>query len=41
MGPSLFFDTHPGEWDDTPLREAGIDPRPATAFIEQTAASMR
>jgi NADH dehydrogenase len=40
MGMSLFFDTHPGGWDDKPLREAGINPRPATAFIEQMAASV-
>jgi NADH dehydrogenase len=33
MGMALFFDTHPGTWDDGPLREAGIEPRPATAFI--------
>jgi len=32
-GMALFFDTHPGTWDDGPLREAGIEPRPATAFI--------
>ncbi len=41
MGMALFFDTHPGTWDDTPLREAGIDPRPATAFIKEAAASLR
>jgi NADH dehydrogenase len=33
MGMALFSDTHPGTWDDRPLREAGIEPRPATAFI--------
>lgn len=33
MGMALFFDTHPGTWDDAPLREIGIEPRPATAFI--------
>ncbi len=34
MGMALFFDTHPGTWDDGPLREAGIEPRPASAFIK-------
>jgi len=33
MGMALFFDTHRGTWDDAPLRQAGIEPRPATAFI--------
>jgi NADH dehydrogenase len=33
MGMALFFDTHPGTWDDRALRELGILPRPATAFI--------
>lgn len=41
MGLSLFFDTHPGAWDDKPLREAGVNPRPATACIEQMASSRR
>ena len=26
MRLSIFFDTNPGEWDDTSLPEAGIDP---------------
>jgi NADH dehydrogenase len=34
MGMALFFDTRPGTWDDGPLREAGIEPCPATAFIK-------
>lgn len=37
MGLSLFFDTHPAIWDDTPLREAGIDPRSPSDFIARTA----
>jgi NADH dehydrogenase len=37
MGMALFFDTHPGTWDDTPLRQAGIDPRPATEYIQKVA----
>lgn len=41
MGMSLFSDTHAGSWDDAPLREAGIDPRPATAFIQGSVGSMR
>lgn len=39
MGMALFFDTHPGTWDDTPLRQAGIDPRPATEYIQRAAGS--
>jgi NADH dehydrogenase len=41
MGMSLFSDTHAGSWDDAPLREAGIDPQPATAFIQGSVGSMR
>lgn len=37
LGLELFFDTHPSAWDDTPLREAGIEPRPASEFIARTA----
>jgi hypothetical protein len=33
MGLQLFFDTHPATWDDKPLRDAGIEPRPASEFI--------
>jgi uncharacterized protein YbjT (DUF2867 family) len=33
MGLQLFFDRHASTWDDTPLRDAGIDGRPATEFI--------
>lgn len=33
MGLQLFFDTHASTWDDTPLREAGVEPRPASEFI--------
>lgn len=36
MGMALFSDTHPGSWDDGPLRAIGVDPRPATAFIRQS-----
>ena len=39
MGMALFFDTHPGTWDDKPLREAGIEPRPATAYIGASTAA--
>ncbi|MGM0386009.1 MAG: SDR family oxidoreductase [Actinomycetota bacterium] len=41
MGMSLFSDTHEETWDDKPLRDAGIDPRPATAYIEEVAAALR
>lgn len=40
MGMALYSDTHAATWDDRPLREAGIEPRPTTAFIEQAAASL-
>ncbi|WP_193315431.1 SDR family oxidoreductase [Nostocoides sp. F2B08] len=33
MGMALHTDLHPGEWDDAPLRDAGIDPTPASAYI--------
>jgi uncharacterized protein YbjT (DUF2867 family) len=33
MGLSLFFDTHASTWGDAPLRDAGIEPRPATEYI--------
>ena len=33
MGLQLFFDRHASTWDDSPLREAGIDGRPVNAFI--------
>lgn len=38
MGMALYSDTHAATWDDRPLREAGIEPRPATAYIAQIAA---
>jgi hypothetical protein len=34
---ALFSDTHPCTWDDKPLWDAGITPRPASAFIDQSA----
>lgn len=39
MAMALHSDTHPSAWDDGPLREAGIEPRPATAYIRETAAA--
>jgi hypothetical protein len=33
MALSLFFDTHAATWDDKPLRDAGIVPRPVSEFI--------
>lgn len=41
MGMALYADTHPATWDDAPLREAGIDPRPATHFIRELALRTR
>lgn len=37
MGLQLFFDTQASTWDDQPLRDAGVDPRPATEFIKASA----
>ena len=37
LGLELFFDTHASTWDESPLREAGIEPRPASEFIARTA----
>lgn len=34
LGLELFFDGHTSAWDDTPLRDAGIEPRPAREFID-------
>jgi NADH dehydrogenase len=33
MGMALYADTHPATWDDAPLRDVGIVPRPATEYI--------
>lgn len=33
MGMALYADTHPATWDDGPLRDAGIEPRPVERFI--------
>jgi uncharacterized protein YbjT (DUF2867 family) len=33
MGMALYADTHPATWDDSPLRDVGIVPRPATEYI--------
>lgn len=37
LGLELFFDSHASTSDDRPLREAGIDPRPASEFIAHAA----
>ncbi len=39
MGLQLFFDTHASTWDDKPLRDSGIEPRPAGEFIIASARS--
>ena len=39
MAMALHSDTHASAWDDRPLREAGIEPRPATAYIQEAAAA--
>lgn len=41
MGMALFSDTHGETWDDAPLRDAGIDPRPASAYITEVAANLK
>jgi uncharacterized protein YbjT (DUF2867 family) len=40
MGMALYADTHPGTWDDQPLRDIGITPRPATTFIREEVAAL-
>ena len=40
LGMELFFDGHPSAWDDAALRDAGIDPRPASQFITRTAEAL-
>ncbi|HSP60278.1 MAG TPA: NmrA family NAD(P)-binding protein [Ornithinimicrobium sp.] len=39
MGMALHSDTHPSTCDDRALREAGIEPKPPSAYIEQTSAT--
>lgn len=39
MAMALHSDTHPRAWDEEPLREAGVDPRPATAYITESVAT--
>ncbi len=39
MGMSLYSDTHPIHWDDTPLTSRGIPPRPTTAYVRELAAA--
>lgn len=37
LGLSAFMDAHPATWDDSALRDAGVQPRPASQFITETA----
>ena len=39
MGMSLYSDTHPVHWDDTPLTSRGITPRTTTAYIRELASA--
>lgn len=39
MAMALHSDTHPSAWDEEPLRETGVDPRPATAYITESVAT--
>lgn len=41
MGMALYTDTHAATWDDQPLRDAGIDPRSTTAFIQEAVSRQR
>lgn len=41
FGLGLMMDTTAPRWDDTPLRERGIDPRPASRFIAARGARSR
>jgi uncharacterized protein YbjT (DUF2867 family) len=38
MGMALYADTHAATWDDAPLRDAGIEPRPVAPFIARMVA---
>ncbi len=40
FGLQLFVAAHESTWDDTPLREAVIEPRPASEFIARTAGAV-
>jgi uncharacterized protein YbjT (DUF2867 family) len=40
FGAGLLQDLVAADWDDGPLREAGIEPRPATEFLRQQARSL-
>ena len=33
MGMALYYDTHPGTWDDAPLTRRGSTPRSVSAYI--------
>jgi NADH dehydrogenase len=41
MGMALFSDTHKDNWDDTPMREIGIDPRPASEYVRASGSAGR
>jgi len=40
FGTGLLLDLDEGHWDDAPLRERGIEPRSATAFLQNQAQSL-
>ncbi len=40
FGTGLLLDLAEGHWDDAPLRERGIEPRSATAFLQNHAQSL-
>ena len=37
FGAGLLQDVRPADWDDAPLRERGIEPTPASAFLREQA----
>lgn len=41
LGAGLLADLHEATWDDTPLRQRGISPRPASDFLREQAQRMR
>lgn len=40
FGAGLVQDLHPADWDDAPLRERGIEPTSASAFLREQAKSL-
>jgi NADH dehydrogenase len=39
LGLGLMMDTHESSWDEAPLRDLGIDPRPASVYVRAAVAA--